>query len=183
MRELKNLGEDEHIIMTARSRWTSFLLPAVVLAAYIAVVWVVYHSDERSFFHDAVLVAAGLWLLRFFAPRLSTYLALTNKRVYGEAGVLVTRTLDVPLDKVGGVYVEINPLGRITGRGTVAITTAGSLFEFPYIPGAAKFRAALMEEVKNAQDAAEKRQSQVLGAAIAASLRSRGSHPSRRLRP
>lgn len=104
---------------------------------------------------------------------------LTDKRIYGEAGVLVTRTLDVPLDRVGGVYIEQTPLGRITGRGTV--TTAGSQFAFPSIPSAVKFRTALMEEVKNAQKAADKRQSEALAAAIAASLRPRGRHPSRRL--
>ena len=130
-----------------------------------------------------MLVGAGIWGARFFARRLSTWLVLTNKRVYGEAGVLVTKTLDVPLDKVGGVYVEKNPLGRITGRGTVAITTEGSLFEFPYIPSAAKFRAALMKEVENAQSAAEERQAEALAAAVAASLRTRGGHPARRLRP
>ena len=53
----------------------------------------------------------------FFCPAVVILLMLTDKRIYGEAGVLVTRTLDVPLDRVGGVYIEQTPLGRITGRG------------------------------------------------------------------
>ena len=44
MKELKNMGEDEYVILKARSRWTSYILPLLVLAAYLAVVWVVMHS-------------------------------------------------------------------------------------------------------------------------------------------
>lgn len=113
----------------------------------------------------------GLWGVRFFARRLSTYLMLTDRRVYGEAGILVTRTLDVPLDRVGGVYVEKNPLGKLTGRGTVTITTAGSRFEFPCIPSAGKFRDALMRQLELTQTAAAQAQTDAMAAAIAKALR------------
>ena len=175
------LAEDEEVIMMARSRWTSFILPALLLAAYFGAWTMARRTGEDTLTFHVLMAAAGVWGVRFFARRLSTYLMLTNKRIYGEAGVLVTRTLDVPLDKVGGVYIEQSLLGRVTGRGTVTITTAGSQFAFPSIPSAVKFRAALMEEVKNAQDAADRRQSEALAEAIAASLRPRGRHPSRRL--
>lgn len=181
MRRGELLSEDEHVIMMARSRWTSFILPALVLAAYMGAWYLARQTGEDTLTFHVLMAAAGVWGVRFFARRLSTYLMLTDKRIYGEAGVLVTRTLDVPLDKVGGVYIEQTLLGRITGRGTVTITTAGSQFEFPAIPSAVKFRAALMDEVKTAQEAADKRQSEALAQAIAASLRPRGRHPSRRL--
>lgn len=131
------LAEDEKIIMMARSRWTSYILPAALLAAYAGAWYMARQSGEDTLTFHVLMAAAGVWGVRFFARRLSTYLMLTDKRVYGEAGVFATRTLDVPLDKVGGVYIEQTPLGRITGRGTVTITAAGSQFEFPSIPEAA----------------------------------------------
>lgn len=173
MRKFDMPVEGEKVILKAKSRWTSYILPGVILAAYIWL-FAVTRRQEDSFFRHAVLIAFGLWGVRFFAPRLATYLVLTDKRIYGEAGVFVTRTLDVPLDKVGGVYVEMNPLGKITGRGTVTVTTAGSQFKFPYIPSAVKFRDALMAEVENAQNEDMRRQSIATAEALAAVLRRRG---------
>lgn len=178
MKKSGELSEGEQLIMMARSRWTSFILPALMLAGYGYAWYLAWKTGEDTLTFHVLMAGAGIWGVRFFARRLSTYLMLTDKRVYGEAGVLVTRTLDVPLDRVGGVYVEKNPLGRITGRGTVTITTAGSQFEFPCIPSAGKFRDALMQQLELTQAAAAKAQTDAMAEAIAKAMRM-GSHPHR----
>lgn len=171
MRRKSELAEGEKLILMAKSRWTSFILPTLVLAGYLALWHAIQVHGEDTLVVRLLLVAFGLWGVRFFAPRLATYLMLTDKRIYGEAGILVTKTLDVPLDRVGGVYVEQTPLGRLTGRGTVTITTAGSQFEFPYIPSAVKFRDALTRQLELAQTEADRRHTQALAHAIVRAYR------------
>ena len=150
-KHLKRL-EDEKIILTAKSGWRSYLFPAGALVLYSAWVYVALQSQGvDKLVHAIALIVVGVNLIRFYAVRLKALLVLTDQRVYGETGFLVIRTMEVPLDKVGGVYVEQNPLGRITGRGTVAISTSGSLFQFAHIPDAIKVRDALMEQVDRVQ--------------------------------
>lgn len=180
MKKAEELAEGEQLIMMARSRWSSYILPALALAAYVGVWLYARSADEDTWTFRILMLGAGIWGVRFFARRLSTYLMLTDRRIYGEAGVLVTRTLDVPLDRVGGVYVEKNPLGKITGRGTVTITTSGSRFEFPCIPSANKFRDALMRQLELTRAAGERKQADALAAAIARAFRDRDSRRVRR---
>lgn len=169
-----DLSEGEELIMIARSRWTSYILPLLLLTAYGCGWYLARKTGEDTLTFHVLMAAIGVWAVRFFARRLSTYLMLTNKRVYGEAGILVTRTLDVPLDRVGGVYVEMNPIGKITGRGTVTITTAGSQFEFPCIPSAGKFRDALMRQLELTRAAQAQSQTNAMAAAIARAFRVTG---------
>ena len=157
--------------MMARSRWTSYILPAALTAAYGCVWYLARKTGEDTLIFHLLMAAIAVWGARFFARRLSTYLMLTDKRIYGEAGVFVTRTLDVPLDRVGGVYVEKTPIGKITGRGTVTITTSGSRFEFPYIPSAVKFRDALMRQLELTQAEAARKQTEAMAEAIAKAFR------------
>lgn len=171
MKKPSELSEDEELIMMARSRWTSYVLPLLLAAAYGTVWYLVQLSGEDTPLFHLLMAAIAVWGARFFARRLSTYLMLTSKRIYGEAGIFVTRTLDVPLDRVGGVYVEKGPIGKITGRGTVTITTAGSRFEFPYIPSAVRFRDTLMRQLELTQTADDQKQTEALAAAIAKAFR------------
>ena len=172
MKRANELSEGEELIMMARSRWTSYILPALLLAGYGCAWYLARKSGEDTLTFHVLMAVIGVWGVRFFARRLATYLMLTNKRIYGEAGVLITRTLDVPLDRIGGVYVEKNPIGRLTGRGTVTITTAGSQFEFPYIPSANQFRDALMRQLALTQAETDQRQTEAMAAAIAKAVRS-----------
>ncbi len=152
MRDKLKRFEGERIILTARSGWRSYILPACMLALYGFWIYGALQTEGVDrLVHLIALIAVGVELVRFCALRLKAFLVLTDQRVYGETGFLVIRTMEVPLDKVGGVYVEQNPLGRLTGRGTVAISTSGSLFEFDHIPDAIHVRDALMEQVDRVQ--------------------------------
>ncbi len=171
MKRTNELSKDEELIMMARSRWTSYVLPGLLAAAYGSGWYLAQKSGEDTLIFHLLMAAIAVWGARFFARRLSTYLMLTSKRIYGEAGVFVTKTLDVPLDRVGGVYVEKTPIGKLTGRGTVTITTSGGRFEFPYIPSAVKFRDALMRQIELTQAAEDRKQTEAMAAAIAKAFR------------
>ena len=171
MKKTDELAQGEELIMLARSRWTSYILPTLLAAAYGCGWHLARISGEDSLIFHLLMTAIALWGARFFARRLSTRLMLTSKRVYGEAGVFVTKTLDVPLDRVGGVYVEESLLGKLTDRGTVTITTAGSTFAFPYIPSAVKFRDALMRQIELTEAEEKRQQTEALARAIVRGMR------------
>ena len=179
MKRWEDLAEGERVIMEARSSWRSYVVPVLWTAAYCVLVWD-WWKCRRGVLYMCVLAALGVWSLHFFAQRLACRLVLTDRRVFGETGVLVPRVLNVPLDKVGGVYIEQNPLGRITGRGTVAISTAGSLFEFAHIPAADRFQEELMKQLELTQAALSKQRAEELASAVAAA---QGRHRKDHARP
>lgn len=177
-KQFDRLSEGEQIILTARSDWRSYIQPACVALILGGLTYTAFQLTWwlLRVLLLAVVVALAGWALRFYALRLRAFLVLTDRRVYGELGFFVTRTMEVPLSQVGGVYIEQNPIGRITGRGTVAISAAGSLFVFAHIPACVKVRDALMKQVELVQDADDKRRNEAMAAAVAGRARSRRRH-------
>ena len=176
-KQFDRLTEGESVILTARSGWRSYIQPAVVTLILAALYYAALHLEGiLRLLQLAIDLALTGWAVRFYALRLRAYLVLTDRRVYGEMGFFVTRTMEVPLSQVGGVYIEQNPIGRITGRGTVAISAAGSLFVFAHIPACVKVRDALMKQVELVQDADDKRRNEAMAAAVAGRARSRRRH-------
>ena len=183
-KQFDRLTEGESVILTARSGWRSYIQPAFVTLILAVLYYAALHLEGiLRLLQLAIDLALTGWAVRFYALRLRAYLVLTDRRVYGEMGFFVTRTMEVPLSKVGGVYIEQNPIGRVTGRGTVAISAAGSLFVFAHIPACVKVRDELMRQVERVQNEDDRRRSEALARAMARTGQGRRHrHSGRRLK-
>lgn len=112
-------------------------------------------------------VKAIIATCRFF----STELAITDKRVIGKIGVLNTKSLDAPLNKIQNTSVEQKFLGKIFNYATVRIDTAAGNFTFDGIMRADEFKRALMAQVDEYEDALVKRQATEMASAMSAALK------------
>ena len=95
-----------------------------------------------------------LWFLLTATPGIhailthfTTELAYTDKRLIGKTGIISTKTLDAPLNKIQNVSVDSSIIGRILGYGTVEIHTASGKFSFSAISEPHIFKKNLMLQI------------------------------------
>lgn len=97
----------------------------------------------------ACCILIGLvWLPRDLIKYFTTILEITNKRVRGKTGLVKTNELDSPLNKINSVQVKQGFFGKVFNYGTVAITTASSVFEFDYVTNPDEFKTLLNNQIE-----------------------------------
>jgi uncharacterized membrane protein YdbT with pleckstrin-like domain len=96
-------------------------------------------------------LAGGLFLaiaviawLKGFLRRLSTELAVTDRRVITKVGLIRRTTMEMNLSKVESVVVDQGVLGRMLDYGTVIVKgTGGGLEPLSMIDGPLDFRSRI----------------------------------------
>jgi uncharacterized membrane protein YdbT with pleckstrin-like domain len=129
----KTLQPGETVIYQTRLHWIVYLLPAI---AAIAGFWLLLYTDfdapeagiGQSVGALLVVLAAALWLGAWI-KRMSTEMAITNRRVIAKFGFIWRKTFEIDRQKVESVKVDQSILGRILDYGTVTITGTGSSSE------------------------------------------------------
>jgi uncharacterized membrane protein YdbT with pleckstrin-like domain len=87
-------------------------------------------------------VIAIVSALRALIRRVTTELAVTDRRVIYKTGVFQRHSMEMNVSKVETVGVNQSILGRILGYGTVVVRGTGGSFEpIPYIGDPLNFRS------------------------------------------
>jgi uncharacterized membrane protein YdbT with pleckstrin-like domain len=83
------------------------------------------------FFYAALLVVgAGLGILAVaWIKRVTTEIAVTNKRLIFKEGFISRRTMEMNMDKIESVDVNQSVLGRIFDYGTIVVRGTGAGLE------------------------------------------------------
>ena len=76
-----------------------------------------------------VVAAAAVWLFLGWFKRLTTEVAVTNKRIIYKRGFISRYTIEMHLDKVESVDVAQSILGRIFGYGDILVRGVGASLE------------------------------------------------------
>jgi len=109
----------------------------------------------------ALLIIAGP-LIRF----LTSELGFTNKRLIGKLGLINTKTLESPLNKINNVSVRSGLLGKILGYGNIDITTSSGSYVYKGIAKPEQFKANLMKQIDQFDDDRIKQQATEMANAI-----------------
>ena len=154
----QSLGEGEVVRHVAHKHWVIFVAP-VLSAPRRARAHRDRLQDRRSLasarLADAVLglvivVFGALHLLGAWLIRITTELAVTNRKLIGKWGLISRRTIEQRLDKVDSIEVEQTILGRILGYGTVEVRGSGvTMTPLRMIAGPLTFRRRV-EDALNA---------------------------------
>ena len=97
-------------------------------------------------------------------------LAITNKRVVGKIGLIKTKTLDAPLNKVQNTSTSSGFWGKLFGYGTVSINTAAGVIDFTGIKRPEDFKMALMNQIEEYEQDRVKEQASQMASAMAGAL-------------
>jgi len=141
------LQPGESVILTTRLHPIIFLPAALwlVVAVVLLIVALTLSGDWRiggealAVFCLIFAIAAGIPAL---IRRISTELAVTDRRVIYKSGVLARHTLEMNRSKVESVDVDQSVLGRLCGFGTIIVRgTGGSLEPIRMISDPLTFRS------------------------------------------
>ncbi|WP_312636993.1 PH domain-containing protein [Oscillibacter sp.] len=139
-----DLGRDEEVVTQAKVHWACLIPHLILFPAFIGIL---------------TIIPA---LIRMF----TTDMYITSKRLYGKVGLINTKTLDTPLNKVNTVSIESGLLGKILGYGTIHITSSSGSYEFKSIKSPEAFKAALLEEIDRFDEKRIKKQATEMAAAM-----------------
>ncbi len=77
----------------------------------------------------------------------TTELVVTTKKIFGKTGIINTKIMDAPLNKINNITVEQNLSGKIFKFGKVVITTSSGNYNFSFIKDADSFRRIVMNQI------------------------------------
>lgn len=144
----KNLGKEENIVYQCKVHW-AILVPHIIL----------------------MLILIGfVTIIPAIITMFTTELVITNKKISGKLGLLNTKAMDSPLNKIQNVKVEQNIFGKIFNYGNIDITTASGSYNFKGIARPDSFKNALNQQIDTFDDERINKQAQKIAAGVAASV-------------
>lgn len=138
---IKNSTTNETIVFESKQHWIA-LLPRGIVSAFFLLCGLTSLDIFVPMFIFALLFILGP-LFRF----LTTELGFTNKRLIGKVGLIHTKSLDSPLNKINNVSSSSGLFGKIFGYGNVNITTSSGAYLYKGIVKPEQFKANLMKQI------------------------------------
>lgn len=140
----RNLGKGEEVVLQAKVHWAC-LISSIIL----------------SFF---IIGIPGL--ISKLIKMVTTELGFTNKNFIGKTGLINTKVMNSPLNKVNNVSVQSGLWGKIFGYGTVYVNSASGSYNFKYIANADSFRTNLLNAIEQYEQDKIKRSAQEMAAVM-----------------
>jgi uncharacterized membrane protein YdbT with pleckstrin-like domain len=118
-----NLVADEKVVKMGTVHWGVFVPGAIwVVLGFL----VIRGQGDVAFFGALMFMLGALLLVRAFLYKISTELAVTDKRVIAKFGFIRRQTTELLHSKVEGLTVNQGILGRVLNFGTVVVNGTGS---------------------------------------------------------
>ena len=125
MRALEpKLLKDEHVIYTTAYHWVYVLkafLPLIFVLVGGSIAWQLQPVRLTSILVMLALIAAIVWVVLKFFDTLVKKAYVTNKRLIYRTGWTQRDTVDVTLDRIGGIKLDQDVWQRFFGYGTVQV--------------------------------------------------------------
>ena len=118
---------DSNIVYQARLHWILFFWPATLLCFAVFIGMRVGQLREVANF---VAVFALLWGLMVWVTYHFSSLTIKKKQVILCTGILVRKTLDIPLNKIESIDIRQSLLGSLLRYGSLVITGTGGSRQF-----------------------------------------------------
>lgn len=100
----------------------------------------------RGILLSPFLIGIAMLILDLFT-KISTEMAVTNKRVIIKTGLISTRTVELNLSKVENIAVSQSLFGRMLGYGSITVVgTGGTKEPFRWVKDPIAFRQAVQTQ-------------------------------------
>ncbi len=153
----QNMGKNEKLTVKAETSMLA-LVPTIIWAVIIAVI-------AFMVFIPLAVVSLIMVGVKFLQLK-KVELALTNKKLLGKVGVINTKVMDAPLNKINTISVEQKLIGKIFGYGEVVVSTSSGAYTFPFIKNADSFRSAVLNQIDEFDEERIRKQAEQLAGAI-----------------
>lgn len=118
---------DNTTIYEARLHWILFIWPAALffLMLYVSETVVSLKPFAMILEIVAVLWGAATWMIYHFSS-----FVIKKKHVILRTGILVQRTIDIPLNKIESIDIRQSVLGSLLQYGSLIVTGTGGTRQF-----------------------------------------------------
>lgn len=155
-----SVTKGEEVVCEARQHWIS-LLPRGIVSAILLLGGL---ASPGSFF--LMLIVAAIIMAKPFINVYMTELGFTNKRLIGKTGLINTKSLDSPLNKINNVSVNNGFWGKILGYGNVNISTSSGAYVYHSVAQPEDFKSRLMNQIDQFDEDRIKKQATEMANAI-----------------
>jgi uncharacterized membrane protein YdbT with pleckstrin-like domain len=130
------------------SMFSTFVFALVLVVAGIGAAFV-----PQAWYVGVALIVLGLLVVgAALVKRMSTELAVTNKRVIAKFGLVSRRTIELNLAKLESIRVDQTVGGRLFNYGSIVLVgTGASLEPIPFIAAPIAFRQAVQSAADQVQ--------------------------------
>jgi uncharacterized membrane protein YdbT with pleckstrin-like domain len=143
----QNLMNGENIVYRGKLHWIVFLWPAIWFIVAITISQA--HSVVGGLFFLIAVVTGISSLINY----MTSEFGITGKRVIVKVGFIRRYSIEILLNKVEGIQVNQDVLGRILGYGSIAVSgTGGTRNIFHNIDAPFEFRKKALEQIAAVQD-------------------------------
>lgn len=114
-----------------------------------------------------ILICLGLcWGISAFITYSSTSLFLTDKRLIGSTGLINSKTMETPLNKLNNVSISSNLWGKIFGYASIDITTSSGNYHYHGISAGDAFKNLVMSQIEIYEEEKIKKQAMEMAQAM-----------------
>lgn len=140
----RNLGIGETIVLQGHVHWACLILPIIFSLYIVGIPWLIFNIVRMR----------------------TTEIGFTNKSFIGKVGLINTKVMNSPLNKLNNVSVQSGLGGKIFGYGTIHVDTASGSYNYAYIKNADNFRTNLLHAIEQYEQDLIKRQAMEMAAAM-----------------
>lgn len=141
----KVIQPGEKIMFSGKIHWIVYLWPVFLILTGLGIMFygpvminnhdVQYNDNGPPFFliiGGCLILVGAINLLSAVFYRITTEIAVTNRRVIFKKGFIWRKTMEMNIGKVESVSIDQTVMGRIFDFGTVAVIGTGSSIE-PFV--------------------------------------------------
>lgn len=160
----QNINRDEIIIQKAQIHPASVVNAWIIFAIFGIIAIISGSNMQQHYYNSSYTTVNGfaafcfilsiLFVISFLSVAIAktitlktTELAVTNKKIIGKLGLVNTKSMDAPLNKIQNISVSSGLGGKMFGYGNISISTASGNFNFKGIRTPDVLKNIIMEQV------------------------------------
>ena len=142
-----NLIKDEEVKYSAHLHPIIFFAPIFWTIIFIIIGIILNSFPDSSFVGILVIILGLIFLIKPYLQKISTEMAVTNKRVIIKTGIISRKTLEMNLSKIENIMIDQGILDRMLNFGKITVVgTGGTKEPFKFISDPLEFRKAVQSQ-------------------------------------
>lgn len=145
----KNLSKGDTVILQAHTSWLAVVSKAIEsLILFIVAAYAKSELYDVGAMLSVVCIVIALIVIIVTVLKITHIeLALSNKKLIGKIGIINTKSMDSPLNKINNVSVDQGLFGKIFGYSKITVSTSSGNYVFDYILSGDAFKNTVMEQI------------------------------------
>lgn len=144
----RETSTNEAIICKSRTHWIILVAPWTVAAIFFLLgAFGLTGTKNKETAFGLLIISIATFVITYLNFKTSQ-IVLTNKRIYGKTGIIKTRSLSSPIDKIQTVNIETSLLGKILGYSNLTIHCITGIYNFSSQSNAEEIQQGIINTIK-----------------------------------